>query len=45
MQIEKKISEIISHINSYKKTKDIKELDSAIKIGGELIRKKETCNE
>ena len=45
MQIEKKISEIVSLVNSYKKTKDIKELDSAIKIGAKLIRKKETCNE
>lgn len=45
MQIEKKINEIISLINSYKKTKDIKELDSAIKIGAKLIRKKEVCNE
>ena len=45
MQIEKKISEIISLINSYKKTKDIKELNSAIKIGAKLIRKKEVCNE
>lgn len=45
MQIEKKISEIISLINSYKRTKDIKELDSAIKIGAKLIRKKENNNE
>lgn len=45
MQIEKKTSEIVSLINSYKRTKDIKELDSAIKIGAKLIRKKENNNE